>query len=163
MDLKEEFNLNRKFDLAICLEVAEHLDKINADMLIASLTRHSDIIIFSAAVPHQGGQGHLNEQWIDYWEKKFSKYDFKFYDIVRPLIWNNLKVKWWYKQNMVVASSKNLKGMIKKMDNTLNYVHPELYERNIVEKESILNGNLGVKSSIRILYKSIINKVIGAS
>jgi len=50
-----------KVDLAVCLEVAEHVEKIHAKDLVETLTEASDVILFSAAIPKQGGQGHVNE------------------------------------------------------------------------------------------------------
>src|SRR6185295_2140887 len=67
-DLEEPFDLERKFDIALCLEVAEHISEHAAEQFIKTLTVHSDVIIFSAAIPEQGGQNHINEQWIEYWE-----------------------------------------------------------------------------------------------
>jgi 2-polyprenyl-3-methyl-5-hydroxy-6-metoxy-1,4-benzoquinol methylase len=54
-DLEQPFDLGRRFDLAICLEVAEHLSPAAAPGFIDSLTRHADVILFSAAIPFQGG------------------------------------------------------------------------------------------------------------
>ena len=52
----------RRFDLAICLEVAEHLESENSEGLIRCLTEVASVIVFSAAVPGQGGSGHINCQ-----------------------------------------------------------------------------------------------------
>ena len=40
--------------------------------LVATITKHGDAVLFSAAIPGQGGQDHLNEQWPEYWQKKFE-------------------------------------------------------------------------------------------
>ena len=82
VDLEKEIKLKEKFDLAISLEVAEHLHKESADIFIENLTNASDIIVFSAAVPMQGGQNHINEQPLTYWVNLFDKYNYKFYDIL---------------------------------------------------------------------------------
>ena len=108
VDLEKEIKLKEKFDLAISLEVAEHLHKESADIFIENLTNASDIIVFSAAVPMQGGQNHINEQPLTYWVNLFDKYNYKFYDIIRGRIWNMDNVFWWYKQNMVVFSKNEL-------------------------------------------------------
>src|SRR6267142_3400467 len=52
-DLEQEFDLGERFDLVICLEVAEHLSEEAAGRFIASLVRHAPVILFSAAVPLQ--------------------------------------------------------------------------------------------------------------
>src|SRR5262245_23819351 len=56
--ISDSFSLHRRFDIALCLEVAEHLPKESADNLIDPLTSHSDAILFSAACPGQPGQHH---------------------------------------------------------------------------------------------------------
>lgn len=61
-------------DLAICLEVAEHIDEKYADTFVKNVvsTINSDgILIWTAAVPGQGGIGHINCQPKEYWETKF--------------------------------------------------------------------------------------------
>jgi SAM-dependent methyltransferase len=70
-DLTEGFDLGR-FDLAVCLEVAEHLEAPFADQLVATLVRHAPVVLFSAAIPGQGGVGHVNEQWPAFWVEKFN-------------------------------------------------------------------------------------------
>src|SRR4051812_36224294 len=45
-DLKQLVNLGRKYDLGICLEVAEHLPSSSAEILIQSLTSHAEVILF---------------------------------------------------------------------------------------------------------------------
>lgn len=101
-DLSAPIDLARKFDLAISLEVAEHIAPENADLFIENLTRHADIILFSAALPRQGGTGHVNEQWPDYWTEKFAARGFDRHDIVRPLIWDAPEAAFWYKQNAMI-------------------------------------------------------------
>lgn len=101
-DLTLPFNLGRTFDVAICVEVAEHLPESSADGLIKSLTSHADIIVFSAAVPGQGGVGHVNERWQSFWANKFQQRGLLALDIVRPLLWNNDGVGVAYRQNCIV-------------------------------------------------------------
>ncbi|MBK6265320.1 class I SAM-dependent methyltransferase [Marivirga sp. S37H4] len=100
MDLEKPIELEEKFDLVVCLEVAEHLSEEAADDFVTSLTELGDAILFSAAIPLQGGLNHINEQWADYWQEKFEKKGFGFHDLIRPLFWDNEEVEWWYRQNM---------------------------------------------------------------
>lgn len=74
--LKTKIVLNRKFDLAMCIEVAEHIDEKYAGLVVENITRHTDLLIFSAATPGQGGYGHINEQPFAYWSEKLSKVGF---------------------------------------------------------------------------------------
>src|SRR6267142_2976236 len=67
IDLSQPFNLGRTFDLAISLEGAEHLPAACAESFVKSLTRLAPFVLFSAAIPSQGGENHLNEQWPDVW------------------------------------------------------------------------------------------------
>src|SRR5436309_14636146 len=62
-DLKKPIQIDRRFDLVVSLEVAEHLPKDCAKTFVHSLTRLGPVILFSAAIPFQGGRAHLNEQW----------------------------------------------------------------------------------------------------
>ncbi len=98
-DLTRELDLKRKFDLAMSLEVAEHLDEKYADVFVDTLCRHSDIILFSAAHLGQGGDGHINEQPIEYWINKFEKRDYVWNDI-REIFKNNYDIEPWYKDNI---------------------------------------------------------------
>ncbi|WP_159930983.1 class I SAM-dependent methyltransferase [Oceanicoccus sp. KOV_DT_Chl] len=84
-DLRFEFLLPQHYDLVQCLEVAEHLPGSSAPQLVASLCRHSDIVVFSAAPPGQGGENHINEQDYSYWRDLFDKNNFQMYDCLRPI------------------------------------------------------------------------------
>jgi SAM-dependent methyltransferase len=127
-DLKQPFDLNRKFDVSICLEVAEHLPASSADGLIQSLTKHSDVILFSAALPGQGGQNHINEQWPSYWQTYFAKYGFEMIDYFRPKIWNNQKIDRWYRQNIFLVVKKGHDLSTLGNNQALSLIHPELFE-----------------------------------
>jgi SAM-dependent methyltransferase len=123
-NLEEPLDLNRRFDIVFCLEVGEHLDEKFSTGLIQSLTRHSDTIIFSAAIPGQGGDRHINEKEPAFWQKIFNEAGYHTYDIIRPLIWENDEIYWWYRQNMFVAAKK---GMFPGKDEKIRHlVHPEL-------------------------------------
>lgn len=62
----------QKYDLCISLEVAEHLGKEWADEFVKRLTQVAPTVMFSAAVPGQGGHGHINCQPKEYWIEKFG-------------------------------------------------------------------------------------------
>lgn len=152
VDLNQSWQLNRKFDLAICLEVAEHLtEKASAD-LVKALTEHASTIIFGAAVPYQGGQNHINEQWPSYWQEKFGQHSFYFHDILRPVFWNNSQVQWWYKQNAFVVNREPSTGTI------LPTIHPDAYAERSQEYTNLIDGNSGVAISFKLLSKALKNK-----
>jgi len=102
-DLSRPWNLGRRFDLVLCLEVAEHLEEKFAPLLIRSLTEHTDWILFSAAVPLQSGQNHVNCQWPEFWQQLFNQNGFVCEDTLREVIWNDERIEPWYRQNLFTA------------------------------------------------------------
>jgi SAM-dependent methyltransferase len=166
-DLRNSFSLNSKFDIAICLEVVEHLPVNSARQIISSLCLHSDIVIFSAAIPNQGGQNHINEQWPSYWVDIFAKYDYRPYDILRPVFWNNENIDFWYRQNMIVFSKKNIVEYfpIPKINILNSYIHPILFEKKVAEIKYLHTKmdneriNPGVKNSFFLLLKALFKKL----
>ena len=102
-DLTRPWNLNKRFDVAVCLEVAEHLDATTAPALINALVLHSDLIFFSAACPGQEGQHHVNCQWPEYWQDLFNERGYVCSDYPRWQIWDNPRIEPWYRQNTFVA------------------------------------------------------------
>lgn len=106
-DLSLPLKLNHRFDLAISLEVGEHIEESGADIFVANLCNASDIILFSAAIPKQGGHHHVNCQWPEYWAQKFSTRGYAAFDILRPLFWQIDAIPWWYRQNMILYINKN--------------------------------------------------------
>jgi SAM-dependent methyltransferase len=101
-DLTRLVDIGRSFDLACSLEVAEHLPQRCADSFVAALTECAPVILFSAAIPRQGGTAHINEQWASYWAAKFERRGYMAVDCIRPSIYGNQQVAWWYRQNAIV-------------------------------------------------------------
>jgi SAM-dependent methyltransferase len=133
VDLEQGFALNRRFDVAFCLEVAEHLSASAADQLVASLAAHTDVVLFSAAIPFQGGHHHVNEQFPDYWRIRFARHGFQPVDFIRPRIWNDPEVLWWLRQNTLlfahdraVAANEQLRQEAA-IPRSLSVVHPDVY------------------------------------
>ena len=149
-------DLKLKADLAICLEVAEHLSDKRADSLVKDLTSMSDVVLFSAAIPRQGGQNHINEQWPSYWEEKFKIQGYECHDILKDTIWDNEKILWWYRQNMVLYTKAGYQ--FKKTDLKYNHikkvVHPELFKTIVDYKEKN-----AVKRHTKILFKALLYKL----
>jgi SAM-dependent methyltransferase len=106
VDLRQPLTLGRAFDLVVSLEVAEHLPAESAAGFVESLTRLGPVVAFSAAVPAQGGVGHVNEQWPDYWIRLFDQRDFAVVDALRSALWTNDEVDWWYAQNILLFVSR---------------------------------------------------------
>ncbi len=166
-DLNQTFDLKEKFDLVISLEVAEHLEEKSADTFIKSLTKHSDIIVFSAAIPGQGGQDHINEKWPEYWREKFSTLGYDVYDIFRKKFWENEKVEWWYRQNMFAYIRRGFSaGQLYNTETKIfSYVHPELlkakeeYMCGLMKETESRNENTGIKKSLINLGKAVKRKL----
>jgi SAM-dependent methyltransferase len=110
IDLNQPVGIDEKFDLAVCLEVAEHLRKTSAERLIDFLCRLAPVILFSAAMPMQGGTNHINEQWPDYWAALFARNGYSRIDAVRKQIWKNSAVEWWYRQNIFLFAQEDSIG-----------------------------------------------------
>lgn len=142
-NLEERVNLNRRFDLAMTIEVAEHLTPARADSFVEDLTKLSDVILFSAAIPAQGGVNHINEQWQSYWAEKFLRLGYVGVDCIRPTVWDfNYRVEDSHRQNIFIyAKSTELYRYpelhdfyLKHRDATMfNAVHPAFYIAKIVE------------------------------
>jgi SAM-dependent methyltransferase len=108
-DLTQPFILDRRFDLVLSLEVGEHLPESSARGFVESLVALSDLVLFSAAVPEQYGEHHVNEQWQDWWARLFEVYGYVAVDAVREHIWDDERVSWWYAQNtLLYVSEKEL-------------------------------------------------------
>jgi SAM-dependent methyltransferase len=158
-DLSENIQTDRQFDLAICLEVAEHLSAEKAESLVKNLTKLSKVIVFSAAIPCQGGQNHINEQWSGYWQNLFRQHKFYFKDVLRPYFWQNDKIHWWYRQNMFVVLHESVKDKFQfpQIDNNaiLDFVHPQLLYTKQEEIDKIKAGKLPLKSYVKFLLKKL--------
>lgn len=139
-DLKNLNPSTEKYDLAISLEVAEHLPRNSADNFIRVLCSFSDAIMFSAAYLAQGGTNHLNEQPHTYWAKMFRANDFNVYDILRPVFWGDDEVEWWYRQNtfLYIRKGSDYNNLLTSIGHLpladlsfMNCIHPALYRMKI--------------------------------
>ncbi len=126
-----------------------------------TLVNASDAIAFSAALPYQRGQHHINEQWPDYWKEKFSKYEYYFHDILRPTLWNNPNVDFWYKQNIFLVLHKDKmpdETTINKLQvNTFNnIIHPDAFSKRSALYLKILEGRMSIYFYVKLLIKRIL-------
>lgn len=136
LDLARPFDLRRRFDLVISVEVAEHLPRESAQDFVASLCRHGDVILFSAAIPLQGGQHHINEAWQSYWAGLFGGHGFSPVDLIRPAVWGDLAVEPFYAQNCLVYVRSSELNSNPKLDALKRFVpslpqdivHPRMFE-----------------------------------
>ncbi len=149
-DLEQKIDLAERFDMAVSLEVAEHLSKERADTFISDLVKLSDIIVLSAAIPFQPGDHHVNCQDSSYWKKLFENQNYKRIDCIRPLIVNNPNVAWWYKNNIFIyVKAAMYEDVCRKITSTNmmiwpdsigDFVHYECFY-NIVEMQKGITRN----------------------
>lgn len=100
VSLEESVSLSKKYDLAISVEVAEHLTPKRAEGFVKQLCSASDCVVFGAAIKGQGGTHHINEQWQSYWIKLFDAAGYECFDIFRGALWGDERIEWWYRQNI---------------------------------------------------------------
>jgi SAM-dependent methyltransferase len=161
IDLSQPFDLPESFDLAISLEVAEHLPAAAANGFVSSLARCASVVAFSAAIPHQGGTNHVNERWPEYWAGLFSRQGFSCYDWLRPRLWNDRAVCWWYAQNMLLfvrqdcdAALDVLRGEhVHPTDHPLALVHPQNFEQKL--RFYANPANAGLRSLLKALPEAM--------
>lgn len=110
------------FDLAVCLEVAEHVAPAAAEAFVAWLVSLAPVVVFSAAVPGQGGEGHVNEQPPGYWCDLFADLGYQGSGASRWEIWDDDRISWWYRQNLLVFGDHRLPE-----DLCPWVIHPEMW------------------------------------
>ncbi|MDQ6609947.1 MAG: class I SAM-dependent methyltransferase [Bacteroidota bacterium] len=152
VNLDDGFQLPRKYELVVCLEVAEHIQSAAATKFVGSLCNAGDVILFSAAIPGQGGLNHLNEQYPDYWAKLFEQNGFSPYDYIRQQIWLNENIHACYRQNLLFYVRDEAKQkyplLIKNGTSLIPIIHPHFYED---KKQEIAALNKILKNPLRII------------
>lgn len=167
-DLTASMKADRPFDLVMSLEVAEHLDAKYAEAYVDSLTSFGPVILFSAAVPNQGGEHHVNEQWPNYWVKLFEKRGYVAVDAIRKRIWQKPGVEWWYAQNMLLfvkADALADKPILESeyantCSDMLAVIHPRFYEMRC-EEANVAKKNSIYTVSVTRLLKAAAGRLIG--
>jgi SAM-dependent methyltransferase len=154
INLNYPFEINEHFDLAICLEVAEHLHSKNSKSFVNSLTRLAPIILFSAAVPGQGGINHVNEQWPDYWAKLFKEEGYTILDPIRPIIWKDHRVAWYYRQNCFMYINNR---MIENNEQYQEWATLEAQNDMLLIRNHVLNANLSLTYFVKRFPKLVIS------
>lgn len=95
-------DVGRRFDVACSLEYAEHLPRARAEGFVALLAAAAPVVLFSAAIPGQGGLGHVNEQRQSWWAALFARHGMAPVDCIRPALWGVPDAPWYYAQNALV-------------------------------------------------------------
>lgn len=165
-DLTKPFSAPKRYDLAISVEVGEHLPDAAADNFVKSLTGAADMVLFSAALVDQGGTNHINEQYPEYWAKKFASHGYVPVDCIRKAIWNNENVEWWYRQNIILFVKKEkletlpeLKAIADKTDiDFLTRIHPGLVSLLLKTQGSLATPVGFAKHNVKSVYKKVFRK-----
>lgn len=151
-----------RFDLALSLEVAEHLPDRCANGLVDSLVSLAPAVLFSAAIPFQGGVNHVNEQWQTYWAELFAARRFVVVDAIRPRVWNNRKVASFYAQNMLLYVHESMfqqhpilrRERQRSVDWPLDIVHPQHY---LIYAS---NQHLSLSATVKLFPRLFVNAVL---
>jgi SAM-dependent methyltransferase len=149
-----ELRLGR-FDLAMSLEVGEHLLPERTDGLVDDLCALSDVVLYGAAIPGQEGENHFNEQWQSFWVRKFAERGYLAYDVLRPRIWGAPDVAYWYKQNSIFyvkngtpAHERFARRWPAPSSSMFDVIHPDLFWQRIHKRHGL--GRLA-KNGARLL------------
>lgn len=147
--------LPRSYDLALCMEVAEHLPPAAARGLVRSLTALAPVVLFGAGVPSQGGDGHVNEQWQQWWSDRFAAEGYVAFDVIRPRIWANPNVAWWYAQNTILYARQGdpveeRLSALPSVPPPLSMVHPAMLLERVAAAEQV-----GAGASLRLLVAAL--------
>lgn len=132
-DLRQPIGIDRRFDLALCMETGEHLPTERSAGLVSDLVDLAPVVLFSAAVPGQGGADHINEQWPDFWAGLFAGHGYECIDAIRWRYWTDERVEFWYAQNafLYVAGDRAPLDLVAPVDLPLRIVHPDNLARRL--------------------------------
>jgi SAM-dependent methyltransferase len=137
IDLDKPFALEGKVDLAMSLEVAEHLQPSSSASFVEGLTTASDTVLFSAAYVLQNGPTHINERPHSWWGKAFLEKGYVPFDLFRPSMWGDERIQFWYRQNAFLYVNKESSsyarlracGLSELPDIAfLDCIHPDLFK-----------------------------------
>lgn len=136
-DFENSFTIGRTAEFAMSVEVAEHLTPTRAKDFVSALVATAPVILFSAAIPGQGGTDHRNEQWPKYWVELFREHGYVAIDAIRRKVWNNSEVAFFYAQNALLfvkeSELAHYPKLQKELENgfgeILPLVHPTLFTR----------------------------------
>jgi SAM-dependent methyltransferase len=153
-NLEQPLSLADRFDVAMSIEVVEHLSPSAGEAVIESLTRLSDVVVFSAAFSGQGGIDHIHERYHSHWGALFRERGYIAYDAFRPQVWADDRVMPWHRANVFLYLRRGhalaTAGWPEIVElGFMDCVHPWLYERE-------RTTNLGFRAHARALLPSLV-------
>jgi SAM-dependent methyltransferase len=133
VDLRQPIGIDRRFDLALCMETGEHLPTERSAGLVNDLVGLAPVVLFSAAIPGQGGADHINEQWPDFWADLFAGHGYECVDAIRWRHWTDEQVEFWYAQNafLYVDRDRMSLDLAAPVGLPLRIVHPDNLARRM--------------------------------
>lgn len=142
-DLSQPLTDQGSFDLAMSLEVAEHLPAARANGFVAELCRFAPVVLFGAAIPGQGGINHINEQWQQHWVDLFDAQGYDCLDVIRPAVWSDRRIPVHYRQNTFLFVNRGQRDSFAPLLGSLtaprawpiDQIHPEIFSTVIAERE----------------------------
>ncbi len=162
-------DLERRFDLAMSLEVAEHLPRERSQGLVDDLCRLADVVIFSAAIPGQGGTDHINLQAQSAWIERFAVNGYLPFDLIRPRVWDETSVESWYRQNVLVFVNQNCAVLIARaqeleaaVPRIFDVAHPDLvafWERRATRPVSVRQSMYLLKRATKTAISRRLNSI----
>jgi SAM-dependent methyltransferase len=167
VDLNKPFELPGRYDLAVCLEVVEHLPAAMANVLVRQLTAVAPLVLFSAAIPGQGGTNHVNERPPAYWRGLFEAHGFMMFDPIRPAILADARIEWWYRQNIVVYAAKETVDRLALLETHrvppnapgIEWVHADIWAQAVAKTGSVRQLCRQLPAAIR---KAIRRRLVGS-
>jgi hypothetical protein len=153
-----------RFDLLVSFELLEHLPEARAEAMIDAMCSLSDTLLVSAAVPHQGGTGHINEQWPQFWVERFAARGFAAFDFLRLSIWNDERIAPWYRQNVIGYFRHGAPEPVRTFfansvaslaERPLPLCHPGVFSHKLGKlRKAVRNPFLALAQSVKLRRKS---------
>jgi len=161
VDLAQPFDPGGPYDVAVCLEVVEHLPAAAGAAVIGRLTQAAPVVLFSAAVPGQGGTGHVNERWPRYWEELFGGHGYTRIECIRRSVCYDTRVKWWYRQNVTIYASRDAVARHAPLRAALSHdsaaplewVHVKVFERRLLASSTVRGVARSAPKAVRALVR----------
>jgi hypothetical protein len=148
-----------KTDIVISLEVAEHLEPESSERFINYLCSTGSLVVFSAATPWQGGQGHINEKLSSYWIDLFKENGYEVSNYLRSLLWDNEDIFPWYRQNILIFYNNNHKLVFPKLVDGNNQIYNIFSPFIYMPKSEIMHSIYDGRVSWFFLFRTIVKKI----
>lgn len=154
VDLVSPPALDERYDMAVSVEVAEHLPPASAVPFVRFLTKLAPVVLFSGAVPFQRGTSHINERLASYWVDLFRQEGYEAFDVIRPRCWTDRQIDFYYRQNCLIFAAGDNPALTAAADaaaHPIDIIHPDALP--ILAQGWVEHG--GVVGCLRLLRRTI--------